>query len=99
KTFCIPHGGGGPGVGPVGVGAHLAKHLPARELGLDSSVGLVSSAPYGSASILPISWAYIRMMGPDGLRLATQTAILSANYIARRLSEHYPVLYTGAHDL
>ncbi|WP_418202312.1 aminomethyl-transferring glycine dehydrogenase [Arthrobacter dokdonensis] len=99
KTFCIPHGGGGPGVGPVGVGAHLAKHLPARELGLDSSVGLVSSAPYGSASILPISWAYIRMMGPDGLRLATQTAILSANYIARRLSDHYPVLYTGAHDL
>ncbi|MGO4385197.1 aminomethyl-transferring glycine dehydrogenase [Specibacter sp. RAF43] len=99
KTFCIPHGGGGPGVGPVGVGAHLAKHLPARELGLDTSVGLVSSAPYGSASILPISWAYIRMMGPDGLRLATQTAILSANYIARRLGEHYPVLYTGAHDL
>ncbi|WP_202813572.1 aminomethyl-transferring glycine dehydrogenase [Arthrobacter sp. ERGS1:01] len=99
KTFCIPHGGGGPGVGPVAVGAHLAKHLPARELGLDSSVGLVSSAPYGSASILPISWAYIRMMGPDGLRRATQTAILSANYIARRLSEHYPVLYTGAHDL
>ncbi|AIX99689.1 glycine dehydrogenase [Arthrobacter sp. PAMC 25486] len=99
KTFCIPHGGGGPGVGPVAVGAHLAKHLPARELGADTSVGLVSSAPYGSASILPISWAYIRMMGPDGLRLATQTAILSANYIARRLSEHFPVLYTGANDL
>ncbi len=99
KTFCIPHGGGGPGVGPVGVRAHLAPHLPARELGKDSSVGLVSAAPYGSASILPISWAYIRMMGPDGLRRATQTAILSANYIARRLSEHYPVLYTGAHDL
>ncbi len=99
KTFCIPHGGGGPGVGPVAVGAHLAKHLPARELGAETSVGLVSSAPYGSASILPISWAYIRMMGPDGLRLATQTAILSANYIARRLSEHYPVLYTGANDL
>ncbi|PXA65612.1 glycine dehydrogenase (aminomethyl-transferring) [Arthrobacter psychrochitiniphilus] len=99
KTFCIPHGGGGPGVGPVAVGAHLAKHLPARELGADTTVGLVSSAPYGSASILPISWAYIRMMGPDGLRLATQTAILSANYIARRLSEHYPVLYTGANDL
>ena len=99
KTFCIPHGGGGPGVGPVAVGAHLAKHLPARELGVESSVGLVSSAPYGSASILPISWAYIRMMGPDGLRQATQTAILSANYIARRLGEHYPVLYTGASDL
>lgn len=99
KTFCIPHGGGGPGVGPVAVGEHLAKFLPARALGGDDAVGLVSSAPYGSASILPISWAYIRMMGPDGLRRATQTAILSANYIARRLSEHYPVLYTGAHDL
>ncbi|WP_125611368.1 aminomethyl-transferring glycine dehydrogenase [Specibacter cremeus] len=99
KTFCIPHGGGGPGVGPVGVRAHLAPHLPARSLGQHSSVGLVSSAPYGSASILPISWAYIRMMGPDGLRRATQTAILSANYIARRLAGHYPVLYTGAHDL
>ena len=99
KTFCIPHGGGGPGVGPVAVRAHLAPHLPARELGKDSSVGLVSAAPYGSASILPISWAYIRLMGPDGLRRATQTAILSANYIARRLSEHYPVLYTGAQDL
>ena len=99
KTFCIPHGGGGPGVGPVAVGAHLAKHLPARELGVESSVGLVSSAPYGSASILPISWAYIRLMGPDGLRQASQTAILSANYIARRLGEHYPVLYTGPNDL
>lgn len=99
KTFCIPHGGGGPGVGPVAVGEHLAKFLPARALGSEDAVGLVSSAPYGSASILPISWAYIRMMGPDGLRRATQTAILSANYIARRLSEHYPVLYTGAHDL
>ncbi|WP_427018925.1 aminomethyl-transferring glycine dehydrogenase [Pseudarthrobacter sp. P1] len=99
KTFCIPHGGGGPGVGPVAVRAHLAPHLPARELGAGSSVGLVSAAPYGSASILPISWAYIRMMGPEGLRRATQTAILSANYIARRLGEHYPVLYTGANDL
>ena len=99
KTFCIPHGGGGPGVGPVAVGAHLAKHLPARELDAGTSVGLVSSAPYGSASILPISWAYIRLMGPEGLRQATQIAILSANYIARSLSEHYPVLYTGAHDL
>nr|WP_265739312.1 aminomethyl-transferring glycine dehydrogenase [Arthrobacter polaris] len=99
KTFCIPHGGGGPGVGPVAVGAHLAKYLPARELGVESSVGLVSSAPYGSASILPISWAYIRLMGPEGLRQATQTAILSANYIARRLGEHYPVLYTGPNDL
>nr|WP_269045310.1 aminomethyl-transferring glycine dehydrogenase [Paenarthrobacter sp. Z7-10] len=99
KTFCIPHGGGGPGVGPVAVRAHLAPYLPARELGQESGVGLVSAAPYGSASILPISWAYIRMMGPAGLRRATQTAILSANYIARRLSGHYPVLYTGAHDL
>jgi glycine dehydrogenase len=99
KTFCIPHGGGGPGVGPVAVREHLAPHLPARELGQDSTVGLVSAAPYGSASILPISWAYIRMMGPAGLRRATQTAILSANYIARRLSAHYPVLYTGASDL
>ncbi|HET8794785.1 MAG TPA: aminomethyl-transferring glycine dehydrogenase [Arthrobacter sp.] len=99
KTFCIPHGGGGPGVGPVGVRAHLSRYLPARELGEESDVGLVSAAPYGSASILPISWAYIRMMGPDGMREATQTAILSANYIARSLAEHYPVLYTGAHDL
>ncbi|GAB3524598.1 aminomethyl-transferring glycine dehydrogenase [Arthrobacter monumenti] len=99
KTFCIPHGGGGPGVGPIGVREHLAKYLPARELGEDSAVGLVSAAPYGSASILPISWAYIRMMGPDGMRAATQTAILSANYIARSLADHYPVLYTGAHDL
>nr|WP_275451214.1 aminomethyl-transferring glycine dehydrogenase [Arthrobacter sp. H14] len=99
KTFCIPHGGGGPGVGPVGVRAHLSRYLPARELGEDSDVGLVSAAPYGSASILPISWAYIRMMGPDGMRAATQTAILSANYIARSLADHYPVLYTGAQDL
>ncbi|WP_460462298.1 aminomethyl-transferring glycine dehydrogenase [Arthrobacter pigmenti] len=99
KTFCIPHGGGGPGIGPIGVRKHLSKYLPARELGDDAAIGLISAAPYGSASILPISWAYIRMMGPDGLREATQVAILSANYIARRLADHYPVLYTGAGGL
>ncbi|MFC0864503.1 aminomethyl-transferring glycine dehydrogenase [Sphaerimonospora cavernae] len=89
KTFCIPHGGGGPGVGPVAVKAHLAPHLP----------GHVSAAPYGSAGILPISWAYIRMMGGEGLRQATEQAILSANYLARRLATHYPVLYTGRDGL
>jgi glycine dehydrogenase len=87
KTFCIPHGGGGPGVGPVAVRAHLAPHLPAH----------IASAPYGSASILPISWAYIRLMGPDGLRRATEVAVLSANYIAARLADHFPVLYAGEH--
>jgi glycine dehydrogenase len=89
KTFCIPHGGGGPGVGPVAVREHLARFLPGRE------AGPVAAAPYGSAGILPISWAYIRMMGPDGLRQASQAAILAANYVAARLAEHYPVLYTG----
>jgi len=93
KTFCIPHGGGGPGVGPVAVRAHLAEHLPTHPLG--GGPGPVSAAPYGSASILPISWAYIRMMGAAGLRRATEQAILSANYLARRLAPHYPVLYTG----
>ncbi len=93
KTFCIPHGGGGPGVGPIGVRAHLAEFLPGHpEWGTG---GAVSAAPYGSASILPITWAYIRMMGAGGLRRATLTAIASANYIARRLDEHFPVLYTG----
>ncbi|WP_396903528.1 aminomethyl-transferring glycine dehydrogenase [Mycolicibacterium phlei] len=100
KTFCIPHGGGGPGVGPVAVRAHLAKYLPghplADELGDQHTV---SAAPYGSASILPISWAYIRMMGARGLRAATLTAIASANYIARRLDEYYPVLYTGENGM
>ncbi|MBD0322596.1 MAG: aminomethyl-transferring glycine dehydrogenase, partial [Aldersonia sp.] len=90
KTFCIPHGGGGPGVGPVAVRSHLTPYLPAH-----SGPGLVSAAPYGSASILPITWAYIRMMGADGLRRATLTAIASANYIARRLDEHFPVLFAG----
>ncbi|GAA3446794.1 aminomethyl-transferring glycine dehydrogenase [Planomonospora venezuelensis] len=95
KTFCIPHGGGGPGVGPVAVRAHLADYLPGHPLREDSEVGPVSAAPYGSAGILPISWAYIRMMGGEGLKAATEQAILSANYLARRLSPHYPVLYTG----
>ena len=101
KTFCIPHGGGGPGVGPIGVGAHLAKFLPnQRSTGYsrdEAGIGAVSAAPYGSASILPISWMYIAMMGGEGLTAATETAILAANYIARRLAPHYPVLYTG-HD-
>ncbi|MFM6849896.1 MAG: aminomethyl-transferring glycine dehydrogenase, partial [Terrabacter sp.] len=103
KTFCIPHGGGGPGVGPVAVRAHLAPHLPnhplAPEAGPESGVGPVSAAPYGSASILPISWAYVRLMGGDGLRHATQMAVLGANYIAARLREHYPVLYSGLDGL
>jgi glycine dehydrogenase len=88
KTFCIPHGGGGPGVGPVAVRAHLAEFLP-------SSTHLVAAAAHGSAGILPISWAYIAMMGADGLRQATQVAVLSANYVAHRLAPHFPVLYTG----
>jgi glycine dehydrogenase len=94
KTFCIPHGGGGPGVGPVAVRAHLADFLPGR-----GSTGPVAAAPYGSAGILPISWAYIAMMGAAGLRQATQVAVLSANYVARRLAPHYPVLYTGRNGL
>src|SRR5471030_2115489 len=101
KTFCIPHGGGGPGVGPIGVGAHLAKFLPnQRSNGYirdNAGIGSVSAAPYGSASILPISWMYIAMMGAEGLTAATETAILNANYMARRLSPHFPVLYSG-HD-
>lgn len=100
KTFCIPHGGGGPGVGPVAVRAHLAPYLPGHPLqpaaGPDGGgTGPVSASPWGSAGILPISWAYLRLMGADGLRRATQVAVLSANYIARRLQAHYPVLYTG----
>ncbi|SDL62504.1 glycine dehydrogenase [Nonomuraea maritima] len=95
KTFCIPHGGGGPGVGPVAVRAHLAEFLPGHPLRDGSAVGPVSAAPYGSAGILPISWAYVRMMGAEGLKSATEQAILSANYVARRLAPHYPVLYTG----
>ena len=97
KTFCIPHGGGGPGVGPVAVRSHLAPFLPGHPLvePADGSVGPVSAAPFGSAGILPISWMYVRMMGPDGLREATATAILAANYVASRLAPWYPVLYTG----
>jgi glycine dehydrogenase len=102
KTFCIPHGGGGPGVGPVAVREHLAPFLPNHGLRPDAGPatgpGAVSAAPFGSASILPISWMYITMMG-DELRRSTQVAILSANYVARRLSEHYPVLYTGNQGL
>jgi glycine dehydrogenase len=117
KTFCIPHGGGGPGVGPVAARAHLAPYLPthpalghpvpgqpgpaglAGPAGHAGPVGPVAAAPYGSAGILPISWAYIRMMGPEGLRRATGVAILSANYVARRLDPHFPVLYTGRDGL
>jgi glycine dehydrogenase len=105
KTFCIPHGGGGPGVGPVGVRAHLAPYLPGHPLRpeagptgrghADGGVGPVSGAPWGSAGILPIPWAYVRLMGGDGLTRATQTAVLSANYVAARLRDRYPVLYTG----
>jgi len=97
KTFCIPHGGGGPGVGPVAVAAHLAPFLPGHRYldGKPQAIGAVSAAPYGSASILPISWMYIEMMGAAGLTAATEVAILNANYIARRLRDHYPVLYSG----
>jgi glycine dehydrogenase len=103
KTFCIPHGGGGPGVGPVGVRAHLAPYLPNHPLqpqaGPETGVGPVSAAPWGSAGILPISWAYVRLMGAEGLTHATEVAILSANYVAARLGPHYPVLYTGQSGL
>ncbi|MBX5333020.1 aminomethyl-transferring glycine dehydrogenase [Rhodococcus fascians] len=96
KTFCIPHGGGGPGVGPIGVRAHLQPYLPGHPLAPQLGDGpTVAGAPYGSASILTITWAYIAMMGAQGLRRATLTAIASANYIARRLDEYFPVLYTG----
>ena len=100
KTFCIPHGGGGPGVGPVAARSHLAPFLPGHSMaeGLPA-FGPISAAPYGSASILPISWAYIRMMGNGGLSDATATAVLSANYVARKLQGHYPVLYTGNEGL
>jgi glycine dehydrogenase len=93
KTFCIPHGGGGPGVGPIGVKAHLAEFLPGHVMNGTSHA--VAAAPFGSASILPITWMYIRMMGPDGLKRASEVAILSANYIAARLNDYFPVLYSG----
>jgi glycine dehydrogenase len=104
KTFAIPHGGGGPGVGPIGVKEHLEPFLPGHPLvndqaGARDGIGAVASAPWGSAGILPISWAYIALMGAAGLEKATEVAILSANYIAARLAEHYPVLYTGANGL
>nr|WP_152594795.1 aminomethyl-transferring glycine dehydrogenase [Microbacterium profundi] len=106
KTFAIPHGGGGPGIGPVAAKAHLAPHLPSHPLaqrathsgGYEFAGGAVSAAPYGSAGILPISWSYVRMMGAEGLRDATAAAVLSANYIAARLRDHFPVLYTGEDD-
>ena len=99
KTFCIPHGGGGPGMGPIGVRAHLAPYLPGHPLvpvGQPESLGTISAAPWGSPSILPISWAYIAMMGGEGLTLATKVAILNANYVASRLDQSFPVLYRGA---
>jgi glycine dehydrogenase len=103
KTFCIPHGGGGPGVGPVAARSHLAPYLPNHPLdpaaGPATGPGPVSAAPYGSAGILPISWAYVRLMGAAGLTRATRVAVLSANYVATRLREHYPVLYTGRDGL
>jgi len=103
KTFCIPHGGGGPGIGPIGVASHLAPFLPNHPLRADAGpatgFGPVSAAPFGSAGILPISYAYIRMMGAAGLRRATEVAILNANYMAARLRPHYPVLYAGAQGL
>jgi glycine dehydrogenase len=98
KTFCIPHGGGGPGMGPIGVAAHLVPFLPGHpvtKLGGTQAIGPISAAPYGSASILTIPWVYIALMGGDGLTKATKVAILNANYMARRLEKHYPVLYTG----
>lgn len=99
KTFCIPHGGGGPGMGPIGVKAHLAPYLPGHPVQpipqTDARNGTISAGPWGSASILPISWMYIRLMGAEGMKKATEYAILNANYIAKRLQDHYPVLYTG----
>ena len=103
KTFCIPHGGGGPGVGPVAVREHLAPHLPNHPLdtlaGPEGGVGAIAAAPYGSAGILPISWAYVRLMGGAGLTRSAEVAVLNANYVARRLSAHYPVLYAGENGL
>jgi glycine dehydrogenase len=100
KTFCIPHGGGGPGMGPICVAEHLTPFLPGHPVvrcGGEQAIGPISAAPWSSASILPISWAYIAMMGPEGLRRATQVAILNANYVAKRLEGHYPTLYVGTH--
>jgi glycine dehydrogenase len=102
KTFCIPHGGGGPGMGPIGVAAHLVPFLPGHpvvETGGERAIGAVAAAPFGSPLILPISWMYVRMMGGEGLTRATQIAILNANYMAKRLGNHYPILYSGPHGL
>jgi glycine dehydrogenase len=103
KTFCIPHGGGGPGVGPVAVREHLAPYLPTHPMHPEADkregIGPISAAPYGSAGILPISWAYVRMMGAEGLTRATAVAVLAANYVATRLDEHFPVLYRGHNGL
>jgi glycine dehydrogenase len=107
KTFCIPHGGGGPGVGPVAAKAHLAPFLPGHPMaqrtehagGVTHDGGPVSAAPYGSASILPISWAYVRMMGAEGLKQSAAAAVLAANYVAARLGDHFPVLYAGENGL
>ena len=101
KTFAVPHGGGGPGVGPIAVKKHLAPFLPSRNFSLegDAPVGPVAGSPYGSAGVLPVTWAYIAMMGGEGLLEATRVAILNANYVAKRLSRHYPVLYTGPNGL
>jgi glycine dehydrogenase len=106
KTFCIPHGGGGPGMGPIGVKAHLTPFLPDHPVvtgvnpyDREQSVGAVAAAPWGSAAILPISWAYIAMMGGPGLTRATEVAILNANYVAARLAPHYPVVYTGQNGM
>ncbi|AMP00274.1 glycine dehydrogenase [Collimonas arenae] len=98
KTFCIPHGGGGPGVGPIGVKSHLAPFLPGHRM-MESGIAPVSAAPWGSASILPITWAYITLMGAQGLKQASEIAILNANYIVHRLAPHYPILYTGSNGL
>jgi glycine dehydrogenase len=98
KTFCIPHGGGGPGVGPVCVVEDLVPYLPAHRtggFGVESQIGAVSAAPLGNAAVLPISWMYVRMMGADGLKAATETAILSANYVAARLADHYDIHFSG----
>ena len=102
KTFCIPHGGGGPGMGPIGVGKHLEPFLPNHVLvnsGPKTGMGSVSAAPWGSASILPISWMYIKMMGAEGLRLATEVAILNANYTSKKLESSYQTLYKGKNNL
>ena len=105
KTFCIPHGGGGPGVGPIGVAKHLAPFLPSasniehRTSNIEHRVGPIAAAPWGSASILTITWMYIRMMGDEGLRRASEVAILNANYMAKRLDPYFPVLFKGKHGL